>query len=100
MGSLGDLEKRAHVVVFPCPEKGHINPLMEFVKRLLSINLLVTFVTTEKVRERMAKAKNGAINGVLRSMRIETISDGLTPDFDSKKNSEFSKDFEVFRLSI
>ncbi|GLJ25432.1 hypothetical protein SUGI_0487030 [Cryptomeria japonica] len=96
MGSLGDLEnsiKRTpgpHVVVFPYPAQGHINPLVEFAKRLVSHNLMVTFITTEKVKERMAQAQNGAScgNSALQNIRIETISDGVTPDLDRKKSSD------------
>ncbi|GLJ25437.1 hypothetical protein SUGI_0487100 [Cryptomeria japonica] len=55
--SLGELEnsiKRPpgpHVVVFPYPMQGHINPLMEFAKRLVFHNL--------NVKERMAQAQDG-----------------------------------------
>ncbi|GLJ25433.1 hypothetical protein SUGI_0487040 [Cryptomeria japonica] len=93
MGSLGELEKsmkKPHVVVFPCAVQGHINPLMEFAKRLVCRNLMVTFVTTEKVKERMAQAQDGAAsaNSALQNIRIETISDGLTPDLDRKKSTD------------
>ncbi|GLJ28632.1 hypothetical protein SUGI_0564250 [Cryptomeria japonica] len=97
MESLGKLEKsnkRPHVVVFPYPAQGHINPLMEFANRLLSHNLMVTFVATEKVKERIAQAQDGdsCANSALENIRIETISDGLTPDLDREKNSAMKAD--------
>ncbi|GLJ25435.1 hypothetical protein SUGI_0487080 [Cryptomeria japonica] len=51
---------------------------------------MVTFVTTEKVKERMAQARDGAAsaNSALQNIRIETISDGLTDDQDRKKSSD------------
>ncbi|GLJ28633.1 hypothetical protein SUGI_0564260 [Cryptomeria japonica] len=50
---------------------------------------MVTFVTTEKVKERIAQARDGdfSANSALDNIRIETISDGLTPDLNREKNS-------------
>ncbi|KAH9310636.1 hypothetical protein KI387_025671, partial [Taxus chinensis] len=84
MGSLEPLQ-RPHVVAFPFPAQGHINPMMEFSKRLVSKNLRVTFVITEANRERMIQA------GALRfhdHIRIETISDGIPLDFDRSKGAD------------
>ncbi|KAH9310632.1 hypothetical protein KI387_025667 [Taxus chinensis] len=91
MGSLGTLEfsiKRPHVVVFPFPAQGHMNPLVEFAKRLVSKNLHVTFVTTETVRERMLEAQSDPahLTSSLTDIRIETISDGLSLDSGGVKD--------------
>ncbi|XP_059077004.1 UDP-glycosyltransferase 74G1-like [Cryptomeria japonica] len=91
MGSLDQQPgiKRPHVVVFPYPSQGHINPLMEFAKRLVSRNLHVTFITTERIREQMIKAQDGVtahVTTVLQDIRIETISDGFSPDSEVMKD--------------
>ncbi|GLJ25438.1 hypothetical protein SUGI_0487110 [Cryptomeria japonica] len=96
MGSLG--QQKPHVVVFPYPVQGHMNPLMEFAKRLVCRNLHVTFITTERVRERMIKAQSGAtvhVTSALQDIRIETISDGLSPDCEQTKDVDMV--FDLFR---
>ncbi|GLJ25444.1 hypothetical protein SUGI_0487200 [Cryptomeria japonica] len=95
MGSMG--HQKPHVVVFPYPAQGHMNPLMEFAKRLVCRSLHVTFITTERVREQMIQAQEGApahVTSALQDIRIGTISDGLSPD------CEQTKDFDmIFDLS-
>ncbi|XP_059076998.1 gallate 1-beta-glucosyltransferase 84A23-like [Cryptomeria japonica] len=93
MGSLDQQQsiKQPHVVVIPYPAQGHMNPLMEFVKRLVCKNLHVTFITTEKARERMVQAQDGVAAHVttdLKDIRIETISDGLSPDGEEMEDVE------------
>ncbi|GLJ25357.1 hypothetical protein SUGI_0485570 [Cryptomeria japonica] len=89
MGSLGEQEriKRPHVVVFPCPGQGHMNPLMEFAKRLAYRNLHVTFIVTERVKKQIIQAREGADAHVqLPNIKIETISDGLSSDCEETKD--------------
>ncbi|KAH9310639.1 hypothetical protein KI387_025674, partial [Taxus chinensis] len=85
MGSLENSSKRAHVVVFPYPAQGHMNPMMEFAKRLVSKNLDVTVVITETVRQRMSEAQNDVILSS-RDIRMETISDGLSSENGEAKD--------------
>ncbi|CAK9177315.1 unnamed protein product [Ilex paraguariensis] len=40
------MEKRGHVLVLTYPAQGHINPLLQFAKRLASKGLKATFATT------------------------------------------------------
>ncbi|KAH9306460.1 hypothetical protein KI387_010864 [Taxus chinensis] len=82
--------KRPHVVVLSYPAQGHMNPMMEFAKRLVSKNLHVTFVTTETIRERMCDAAHGRGLPKLHDIKIETISDGFPPDFDGMKDIEMA----------
>lgn len=92
MGSLGVLDYiKPHVVVFPYPAQGHINPLMEFAKRLAAKNLRVTFVLTEENKERMSN--NGALfASPMLDIHFETISDGLTHDADRLKDVDMVLD--------
>ncbi|GLJ25336.1 hypothetical protein SUGI_0485090 [Cryptomeria japonica] len=91
MGSLDEQEriKQPHVVVFPFPIQGHINPLMEFAKRLVCRNVHVTFITTQKIREKMIQAQDGVaahVTSAFHDIRFETISDDLSPDFEETKD--------------
>ncbi|XP_057854525.1 (R)-mandelonitrile beta-glucosyltransferase-like [Cryptomeria japonica] len=93
MGSLG--QHKPHVVVFPYPVQGHMNPLMEFAKRLVCRNIHVTFITTERVREGMIQSQDEAaahVTNALQDIRIETISDGLSPDCENTKDVDMRID--------
>ncbi|XP_023546480.1 UDP-glycosyltransferase 74E2-like [Cucurbita pepo subsp. pepo] len=43
--------KQSHVIVFPFPRHGHMNPMLQFAKRLVSKGLLLTFLTTSSASE-------------------------------------------------
>ncbi|KAD7478876.1 hypothetical protein R6Q59_005314 [Mikania micrantha] len=64
-----DLEKtyQSHVLVLPYPSQGHINPLLQFAKRLASKGLKATIATTRYTQS--------AISDPL--VRVEPISDGF-----------------------
>jgi len=83
MGFLEGFEySQLHVMVVPFPAQGHINPMLQFAKRLASKNVGVTFVTTEANHKRMLQA-HGATSGASKKpgeVRFETIPDGLTSD--------------------
>ncbi|XWS13101.1 hypothetical protein CRYUN_Cryun36dG0008700 [Craigia yunnanensis] len=59
----------AHVLVIPYPSQGHINPMLQFSKRLSSKGLKATFVTTLFISQTMKPESFGSID-------IDTISDG------------------------
>uniref|UniRef100_A0A0D6QXA9 Glycosyltransferase n=1 Tax=Araucaria cunninghamii TaxID=56994 RepID=A0A0D6QXA9_ARACU len=67
---------KPHFVVVPFPSQGHINPLMEFGKRLASKNLLVTIVITEISKKRMAEAQDAVRTSTPLGIRFETIPVG------------------------
>eukprot|EP00252_Welwitschia_mirabilis_P028062 TRINITY_DN9956_c0_g1_i1.p1 TRINITY_DN9956_c0_g1~~TRINITY_DN9956_c0_g1_i1.p1 ORF type:complete len:473 (+),score=7.96 TRINITY_DN9956_c0_g1_i1:178-1596(+) len=70
-----------HVVVVAYPAQGHMNPLLHFAKRLACLyGLHVTFVTSDRAKERMKKADE---NASALSIRFETFSDGLPEDFNN-----------------
>ncbi|RZC61293.1 hypothetical protein C5167_023043 [Papaver somniferum] len=63
------MEKRGHVLMIPYPSQGHINPCLQFLKRLVSKGLKTTFVTTNFIYKSI-KPKLG------HNIGIESISDG------------------------
>ena len=69
-----------HVVLFPFPLQGHINPFMNLAKVLSAHGLYITFVNTESVQARLADcgvimADDG--NKSHMNIRFETVPDGL-----------------------
>ncbi|XP_043713379.1 mogroside IE synthase-like [Telopea speciosissima] len=70
-----DMERKAcrgHVLVLPFPSQGHINPILQFSKRLVSKGLKATLAVTIFI----SKSMNAKTN----SVDIETISDGFDDD--------------------
>ncbi|GMY32907.1 UDP-glycosyltransferase 74E2-like [Fagus crenata] len=63
------MEKEIHILVIPYPIQGHINPILQFSKRLASKGPRVTFVTTTSISKSIQAH-------AYRSLHIETISDG------------------------
>ena len=61
---------RAHVLVVPYPSQGHINPTLQFTKRLASKGLKTTFAITTFIYKTMKPQSSG-------SVQFETISDGF-----------------------
>ncbi|KAM4113647.1 hypothetical protein ACJW30_04G011300 [Castanea mollissima] len=63
------MESETHILLLPYPVQGHINPMLQFSKRLASKGLKVTFITTTSVRNSIQANASSSIN-------FETISDG------------------------
>ncbi|XP_077211306.1 mogroside I-E synthase-like [Tasmannia lanceolata] len=64
-----DISYGAHnILVFPIPSQGHINPMLQFAKRLASKGLKVTLATT------ISEAKSMQIGSG--AVHVEPISDG------------------------
>ncbi|KAL9240716.1 hypothetical protein vseg_014902 [Gypsophila vaccaria] len=59
-----------HVIVFPYPIQGHVNPMLQFSKQLASRGLRVTLVTTSPFSSKFIQSQQS------NSITIETISDG------------------------
>uniref|UniRef100_A0A2P2QLX7 Glycosyltransferase n=1 Tax=Rhizophora mucronata TaxID=61149 RepID=A0A2P2QLX7_RHIMU len=80
-------QSRSHVIVLTYPAQGHINPLLQFAKRLASKGLKATFATTPYT-----------VNSIraLPSVRLETISDGFD-DGGFKQASSVESYLESFR---
>ncbi|KAK4768188.1 hypothetical protein SAY87_003329 [Trapa incisa] len=60
---------QAHALVVPCSAQGHINPMLQFSKRLVSKGIWVTLAITVHLAKSMHMDPSGSIE-------IETISDG------------------------
>ncbi|GMY26156.1 UDP-glycosyltransferase 74B1-like [Fagus crenata] len=60
-------EDRGHVVVLPYPSQGHINPLLQFAKRLASKGVKATLATTRYTLKSICATNIG----------VEPISDGF-----------------------
>ncbi|KAL5063649.1 hypothetical protein RYX36_025386, partial [Vicia faba] len=74
-----------HVLVIPYPAQGHISPLIQFAKRLLSKNIKTTFATTHYTVQSIT-AQN---------ITVEPISDGFDQSGFSQAN-----DVQLFLTSF
>lgn len=64
--------KIPHVLLFPFPAQGHLNPLIQFGKRLTSKGVETTLITTTYISNLILSN-----NTTVTSIAIETISDGF-----------------------
>ncbi|KAJ9550723.1 hypothetical protein OSB04_014768 [Centaurea solstitialis] len=62
-----------HVLLFPFPSQGHINPLIQFAKRLLSKGVKTTLVTTIFTSTSILSSHSHSHSNI----PIESISDGF-----------------------
>ncbi|KAF9665695.1 hypothetical protein SADUNF_Sadunf16G0150200 [Salix dunnii] len=80
-------ERESHVLVLPLPLQGHINPMLQFSKRLESKGLKVTLIITPYIAKSM-QGQHSSIN--------------LEPIFDGSKEGEMAanidKYFERYKL--
>ncbi|GAV68388.1 UDPGT domain-containing protein [Cephalotus follicularis] len=73
---------RAHALILPFPSQGHINPMLQFAKRLVSKGVKATLVNTIFISNSMHAFPSSFIN-------VETISDGFDDrGFSQAKNCE------------
>ncbi|CAL5077629.1 unnamed protein product [Urochloa decumbens] len=68
----------AHVVLFPWPLQGHINPMLHLAAALLDAGLRVTFLHTDHNARRLVLA--GALQSHHPRLRVLSIPDGLPDD--------------------
>ncbi|EEF32575.1 flavonol 7-O-beta-glucosyltransferase UGT74F1 [Ricinus communis] len=64
-------ESRGHVLVIPFPGQGHLNPMLQFSRRLVSKGLQVTFIVTTYI----SRSKH-LVSSSNRLLQFDTISDG------------------------
>ncbi|KAK2651121.1 hypothetical protein Ddye_018610 [Dipteronia dyeriana] len=81
---------RAHVLIISCPAQSHINPILQFAKRLVFKGVKTTFVTTIQLSRTMHVDKKCSS-----SMAIETISDGS----DEVQFTGIKQYFETFEVA-
>ncbi|KAL8536804.1 hypothetical protein ACS0TY_012105 [Phlomoides rotata] len=84
-----ELEYKAHCLIFPFPLQGHINPMLQFSKRLLHKKIRITLVLT-KLQAKTTPFSSDTIS-------LETISDGFDdgPPPDATMETRKAK-FEEF----
>ncbi|KAJ9174056.1 hypothetical protein P3X46_017128 [Hevea brasiliensis] len=70
-GNMEEEAKTAHVLVVPFPGQGHLNPMLQFSRRLVSKGLHGTFVVTTYI----SRSKN--LSSSTDPLRFDTISDGF-----------------------
>ncbi|KAL4196270.1 hypothetical protein AMTRI_Chr04g245320 [Amborella trichopoda] len=73
---------KPHAVCLPFPAQGHINPMMQLAKLLHSRGFYITFVNTEFVKDRLALFHGTQFSNGFEDFRMESIADGLAPEFD------------------
>uniref|UniRef100_A0A0E0EPK0 Glycosyltransferase n=1 Tax=Oryza meridionalis TaxID=40149 RepID=A0A0E0EPK0_9ORYZ len=70
-----EMEAQAHVLLFPWPQQGHINPMLHLASALLDAGLHVTFLHTDHdLRRRFARPHHPT------RLRLLSIPDGLPDD--------------------
>ncbi|KAM7259087.1 hypothetical protein ACFE04_014828 [Oxalis oulophora] len=62
---------KAHALILPYPAQGHINPMFQFAKRLVSKGVEATLITTEFISKSMPTVNSTS------NIHIETITDGF-----------------------
>ncbi|XWS31162.1 hypothetical protein CRYUN_Cryun23aG0053400 [Craigia yunnanensis] len=62
--------RKPHVLIFPYPSQGHINPILQFAKRLVSKGVKATLVTTVFLSK-------SSFSDLSTSIDLQTISDGF-----------------------
>ena len=72
---------KAHCLVVPYPTQGHINPMLQFCKRLEHKGIKVTLAVTRYIFKTANRAATGSIT-------VETISDGYDHEGMPHKNIE------------
>ncbi|KAK6161665.1 hypothetical protein DH2020_005046 [Rehmannia glutinosa] len=79
------MEQR-HVLLITFPAQGHINPSLQFAKRLTNMGIDVTFATSVYARRRMAKTTAGdAPKGLTFASFSDGYDDGFKPSDDANK---------------
>ncbi|KAM4113650.1 hypothetical protein ACJW30_04G011600 [Castanea mollissima] len=93
MESQTQTKPQPHILVLPYPIQGHINPMLQFSKRLASKGPRVTLVATTSISESVKAIASHTIN-------IEIISDGSTESktFDASTDSDAL--FENFKVTV
>ncbi|KAI3470050.1 hypothetical protein Pfo_026713 [Paulownia fortunei] len=82
---------RRHVLLMTFPAQGHINPSLQFAKRLINMGIKVTFATSVYARRRMAKTTG---RDVPKGLTFASFSDGYDDGF------KLSDDAQKYMMEI
>ncbi|KAL2920783.1 UDP-glycosyltransferase 74E2 [Bienertia sinuspersici] len=88
MESKASRNNEIQVIVFPYPIQGHINPMLQFSKQLISRGLKVILVTTSSYTSKVMDLQSSSIT-------IETISDGSNEAATPKNVDAYIERFDV-----
>ncbi|KAL5702760.1 hypothetical protein ACHQM5_027933 [Ranunculus cassubicifolius] len=72
--------RQNHFLLVTFPAQGHINPAIQFAKRLLRIGAHVTFVTSIFAQRRMIKDSDSSLIGLNFAPFSDGYDDGFNPD--------------------
>nr|Q9ZR25.1 RecName: Full=Anthocyanidin 3-O-glucoside 5-O-glucosyltransferase; AltName: Full=UDP-glucose:anthocyanin 5-O-glucosyltransferase HGT8; Flags: Precursor [Glandularia x hybrida]BAA36423.1 UDP-glucose:anthocyanin 5-O-glucosyltransferase [Glandularia x hybrida] len=90
---------RAHVLLATFPAQGHINPALQFAKRLANADIQVTFFTSVYAWRRMSRTAAGS-NGLINFVSFsDGYDDGLQPGDDGKNYMSEMKSRGIKALS-
>jgi pathogen-inducible salicylic acid glucosyltransferase len=84
------MEREIHILVIPYPVQGHINPMLQFSKRLASKGPRVTVITTTSISRSMAAMQESSV------VNFETISDGSDEGVNLASIDEELERFKLF----
>ncbi|KAL0382832.1 UNVERIFIED_CONTAM: UDP-glycosyltransferase 75C1 [Sesamum calycinum] len=76
---------RRHVLLVTFPAQGHINPSLQFAKRLIEMGIEVTFATSVYARRRMEKT---AARDLPKGLSFDAFSDGYDDGFTMTDDPE------------
>ncbi|KAK9672162.1 hypothetical protein RND81_12G081000 [Saponaria officinalis] len=88
MAKIPKTSNQPHILVFPYPIQGHINPMLQFSKRLSSKGIKVTLITTITLSKSLPPQSQSG------SIRIRPIDDGLKDGDTIKDHETYLKTFE------
>ncbi|GMY32119.1 crocetin glucosyltransferase, chloroplastic-like [Fagus crenata] len=74
-----------HFLLVTFPAQGHINPTLQFAKRLISLGAHVTFATSVSAHRRMTKSSPPP-NGLSFASFSDGYDDGVRPEDDSENH--------------
>ncbi|PWA34561.1 crocetin glucosyltransferase protein [Artemisia annua] len=83
-------QKQPHFFIVTYPAQGHINPAIQFAKRLIPLGVKVTFSTAVSAYRRMSKS-----GGLPECFNFATFSDGFDDGFDNNKD-----DLKLFLIQL
>ncbi|CAM8956677.1 unnamed protein product [Rhodiola kirilowii] len=88
-------DHQAHIISFPFPAQGHINPNLQFCKRLVAKGLEVTLITTISIGNTIYPLKSQVPDeSDLSRINIEFISDGF--DDAKKVEAQIAEDIDEY----
>lgn len=92
MGKIDISPSKTHILAFPLPAKGHINPLLHFCNRLASKGFKVTLITTASTFKNVnSAAAGGGGSGGGSLINIESIPDGMENENPPTTAEEYFK---------